>query len=146
MIYPDADTKRAKPWYTTITDAGIFLSCQATSYATKGSRQKNFYLSDSYRVFNHYFDVTIKTIDGSTAEHDGDSGGVLKAFPSLTKQARFNGRLSKAMSVTDVDWTGEAAADLIFVISWQLLQPGIEGAADGCLARGTEGLTSPWIL
>ena len=50
------------------------------------------------------------------------------------------------MSVTDVDWTGEAAADLIFVISWQLLQPGIEGAADGCLASGTEGLTSPWIL
>ena len=112
-------------------------------HTPKGKLSKNFYLSDSYRVFNHYFDVTIKTIDGSTAEHDGDSGGVLKAFPSLTKQARFNGRLSKAMSVTDVDWTGEAAADLIFVISWQLLQPGIEGAADGCLARGTEGLTSP---
>ena len=68
MIYPDADTKRAKPWYTTITDAGILLSCQATSYATKREVvKKNFYLSGSYRVFNHYFDVTIKTIDGSTA-------------------------------------------------------------------------------
>ena len=49
MIYPDADTKRAKPWYTTITDAGIFLSCQATSYATKREVvKKNFYLSDSF--------------------------------------------------------------------------------------------------
>ena len=45
MIYPDADTKRAKPWYTTITDAGIFLSCQATSYATKREVVKKTFIS-----------------------------------------------------------------------------------------------------
>ena len=45
MIYPDADTKRAKPWYTTITDAGILLSCQATSYATKREVVKKTFIS-----------------------------------------------------------------------------------------------------
>ena len=45
MIYPDADTKRAKPWCTTITDAGILLSCQATSYATKREVVKKTFIS-----------------------------------------------------------------------------------------------------
>ena len=45
MIYPDADTKRAKPWYTMITDAGILLSCQATSYATKREVVKKTFIS-----------------------------------------------------------------------------------------------------